>query len=119
MSIDENYIGSNIFHFAHIVFLGITGNALGREPDKENAKQTSFKKVTDQSSWIDKEVNAKPEISLASVLWSECFKPRNSSEILGNINSGARLKKWLSEWKRLRERKLEALNRKEEKKRQR
>lgn len=56
---------------------------------------------------------------LFSVLWSECFKPRGSSEILGNNSAGVRLKKWLSEWKTLRERKLEALKKLEEKKRQR
>ena len=56
---------------------------------------------------------------LSSVLWSECFKPRNSSEILGNSNCGSKLKNWLLEWKTLRERKVQAIQRHEEKKRKR
>jgi hypothetical protein len=81
--------------------------------------QTSDKKVTEQSSCNEKDAGVETGSSLSSVLWSDCFKPRNSSEILGNTKSGSRLKNWLSEWKTLRERKLEALKRHEEKKRQR
>ena len=100
-----------------VLFAVIDSNTSVCELDKE--KLASNKNVADQSSWVEKEIHATSGISLSSVLWSECFKPRNSSEILGNNNSGAKLKNWLSEWKTLRERKLEALKKKEEKQRQR
>lgn len=100
-------------------FAAIDGRTSLCELDKEYKKLASNKMVADESSCIEKESNATPGISISSVLWSECFKPKNSSEILGNNNSAAKLKNWLSEWKTLRERKLEALKRKEEKQRQR
>ena len=98
-----------------LIFLVVGDNIPLREADTKCTQQVGEKKVTSK----EKDLNAETCSVLSSVLWSECFKPRNSSEILGNSNSGVRLKNWLSEWKTLRERKLEALKRHEEKKKQR
>ncbi|XP_046854959.1 uncharacterized protein LOC124447992 [Xenia sp. Carnegie-2017] len=54
-----------------------------------------------------------------SPLWSELFKPTNSSEIIGNSGAGVRLKKWLTEWKCLREERLNYLKKQEEKNKER
>ncbi|XP_028395212.1 ATPase family AAA domain-containing protein 5-like [Dendronephthya gigantea] len=65
-----------------------------------------------------KNMNEDSDVSSSAVLWSECFKPRNSTEILGNTNAGGKLRNWLFEWKTLREKRLEALKRHKEKKHQ-
>ena len=50
------------------------------------------------------------------VLWTECFRPGLSGEILGNNSGGSMLKKWLSEWKYVREKKLNEMKRLQKKK---
>ena len=60
-----------------------------------------------------------PVLISPPVLWTECFKPAKSEEILGYNSGGSKLKKWLSEWKSLREKKLNKMQRLQEKKNER
>ena len=89
---------------------------LAVEDEASELVEETTKQISKPNSCVEKSINEESGVSFSAVLWSECFKPRNSTEILGNTNAGGKLRNWLFEWKTLREKKLEALKRHEEKK---